>query len=263
MRSFARLASFALVLSTLGFSACGGNVGDSGDTGGSSGAGNPQSGGQAVSGRASTGGRSGSTGGVMATGGTVGAGGAIATGGAAPTMGGCCNLLACPSGHQLVMNGTCPAGSECYLYQSCCQQVMCARPAATCNAIPVCDAGDHEITGECPPSVIACYSRTLCGTTIRCISESGAGGEGGAGGATCEPAAEYNRKYVATNPSTCQLIDYACPPATQGFQNACGCGCEQPGSCPEFVDCAPRVDTRPPDPLCADSGACPYTTRAY
>jgi hypothetical protein len=221
MRSSAWLASFALVLPTLGFSACGGNVGDSGDTGGSSGAGNPQSGGQAVSGGASTGGRSGSTGGAIATGGLVGAGGAIATGGTAT-------------------GGT-----------------------ATCNAIPVCDAGDHEISGECPPSVVACYSRTLCGTTIRCISESAGGGEGGAGGSSCDPATEYNRKYVTTNPSSCLLIDYACPPTTEAFQNGCGCGCEQPASCPEFVDCAPRVDTRPPDPLCADSGACPYTTRAY
>ena len=243
MRSLARLASFSLFVSTLGFSACGGSVSDSGEQGGSAGFGRPDTGGQAVSGGASTGGRS-------------------ATGGAGPTMGGCCNLLACPSGHTLVLNGTCPAGSECYVYQSCCQQVTCARPVVTCDAIPVCDAGDRQISGECPPSV-QCYSRTLCGTTINCVSESGAGGAGGAGGASCDPAVEYNRKYVTTRPATCALIDYACPASTLMFQNECGCGCEQPASCPEWVDCAPRVDMRPPDPLCADSGACPYTQRAY
>jgi hypothetical protein len=198
----------------------------------------------------------------------------VATGGTAPSSGGCCALLACPSGSKLIGNqDECPAGTECFEAISCCEKVRCVRALVTCNAIPVCDAGDKEIMGECPLSLV-CYSRTLCGTTINCISgKSGTGGAGsggnggsagaaGAGGGKCNPATEFNREYVATNPKTCMLIDYACPANTKGFGNECGCGCEQPSTCPEFVDCAPSSNLEPPDPLCNSPGTCPYTLRA-
>lgn len=251
MRSFFGLTPSVPLALAIAFSACGGNVSEHGEQGGTPGVGQNETGG------ANTGGR-----GAISTGGLVSSGGVPATGGAGPTEGGCCNLLACPNGDQLLMGSSCPAGWECYAHQSCCTQVMCGRRSATCTALPTCDPGDRAIMGECPPSP-TCYSRTLCDTTIHCVSESGVGGEGGAGGAACDPAAEYNRKYAATDLRTCTLIDFACPETVRMFQNDCGCGCEQPATCPRFVDCAPRVDTRPMDPLCGDSAACPYTVRAY
>ncbi len=55
----------------------------------------------------------------------------------------------------------------------------------------------------------------------------------------CDPEAEWWRDYVATDPETCMVIDYVCPTNTTMFGNACGCGCEQDPSCPEWFDCMP------------------------
>lgn len=73
----------------------------------------------------------------------------------------------------------------------------------------------------------------------------------------CDPAKEWWRNYVATDPKTCMVIDYACPEYTTGFQNECGCGCEQDKSCPQFIDCMPPKD-------CTDLvKKCPYSGVAY
>jgi len=56
---------------------------------------------------------------------------------------------------------------------------------------------------------------------------------------TCDPEKEWYRDYVSTDPMTCAVIDFACPPNTTGFENACGCGCEQDPSCPQYFDCMP------------------------
>ncbi|MBK7580046.1 MAG: hypothetical protein IPI67_07540 [Myxococcales bacterium] len=73
----------------------------------------------------------------------------------------------------------------------------------------------------------------------------------------CDPAKEWWKKYVATDPKTCMVIDFACPPSTKGFENQCGCGCEQDPSCPQFIDCMPPSD-------CTDLvKKCPYSGVAY
>jgi len=75
----------------------------------------------------------------------------------------------------------------------------------------------------------------------------------------CDPDKEWWRQYVAKDPKQCAVIDYACPPNTKGFENACGCGCEQDASCPQWFDCMPPS---PCDPA-AIKEKCPYSGIAY
>jgi hypothetical protein len=194
---------------------------------------------------------SGGAGAMPGKGGTSAQGGAPGNGGA--TNGGamsCCLALAiCDSGDTQLKDGeACPSGGDCYSRSICCSTVRCMRPAAQCNAIPLCDEGDKQIQGECPPD-LRCYTRTLCGTTINCL------------GSACDRGAEYNRKYATTSHDSCALIDFACPANTEYFINDCGCGCQQDESCPQFVNCQPRIDDVPLSVLCSDKATCPYTQR--
>lgn len=121
-----------------------------------------------------------------------------------------------------------------------------------------CNPGDTEISGPdaCPPGA-SCYSNTICCSTVWCArAEAGDGG-------SCDPSAEYNRSYVGSSPAECALIDFMCPPNTTYFGNACGCGCEQASTCPEWVDCMPGPGTL--NPLCTTEGhaMCPYTKLAF
>lgn len=75
----------------------------------------------------------------------------------------------------------------------------------------------------------------------------------------CDPGSEWWRSYVATDPMMCQLIDYACPESTTGFSNACGCGCQQSASCPQYIDCMPPKGCDP----AAVQQKCPYTKIAF
>jgi hypothetical protein len=77
---------------------------------------------------------------------------------------------------------------------------------------------------------------------------------------TCDPAKEVNkRKYVGASTAQCAVIDFACTGNTTMFQNACGCGCEQDPSCPEWFDCMPPS---PCDPT-QIKDKCPYSGIAY
>ncbi len=77
---------------------------------------------------------------------------------------------------------------------------------------------------------------------------------------SCDPSKEPNRKYVAHSPEQCMLVRYACEPNTVGFSNACGCGCEQPATCPAFINCMPGPG---PSSCAADRARCPYTPVAF
>lgn len=160
----------------------------------------------------------------------------------------CCLAIATcgPDETELSAGEACPAGAVCEDRTICCQTIRCATSAATCDAIAVCDAGDTTLEGACPPNQ-ACYARSLCGSTVYCLDTQ------------CDPATEGNRKYMGDSPSKCALIDFVCPAGTIGFSNSCGCGCEQPQTCPSVVDCMPGGAT---SPMCADSTQCPYTLRA-
>lgn len=225
----------------------------------SSNAGNSNAG-SSNGGTANNGGNSGGAnarGGAMATGGRLGVGGTIVTGGAAsfggsaggPTV--CCAAVAsCNTGDLAIPSQLdCPQGLTCYSRTLCCSTVWCATGTALCDAIPTCNNDDTLVTGPCPPSDV-CYNVSLCGSTITCRRNT-----------ACNPVTEYNRNYVATSPSSCQVIKYSCPANTSMFSNACGCGCEQASTCPEYANCMPGslVD---PSQLCGDGTLCPYTERA-
>jgi len=123
-----------------------------------------------------------------------------------------------------------------------------------CNAMPVCAPGENQILSQndCPTG-FQCYSLTLCCTQIWCAKGSSDAG-------TCNPSSEYNRKYMGTSPTMCQQIRFNCPINTLMFSNACGCGCEQAATCPQYIDCMPGPGTS--SPLCSDGLSCPYSTRA-
>lgn len=195
-----------------------------------------------------------SNGGVaQSTNSTLSAGGTTTTGPANAGNSGtgrtCCLALAiCNEGDQQIAGPeSCPPGVQCYSNSICCSQVWCAPATVQCAAVPVCDPGDTEVTGACPPD-LSCYTRTICGSTINCKRAS----------TSCDPEAEYNRKYVA-DATGCQTIRFTCEANTTMFSNACGCGCEQDSTCPEFVDCMPGPGTR--SPLCSNT-SCPFTLRA-
>jgi hypothetical protein len=159
----------------------------------------------------------------------------------------CLAFPACGPGEEQVESlDDCPPLATCHEVSICCSTIVCAAPAAQCNAIPVCDEGDTEVKA-CLEEEESCYSRSLCGTTILCRDDS------------CDPDSEFNRNYVALG-ETCLLVDFACEENTEYFFNDCGCGCEQDSSCPEYLNCMPGGDV-PPE--CSDETACPFTPRAY
>jgi len=75
----------------------------------------------------------------------------------------------------------------------------------------------------------------------------------------CNPDTEWNRNYMSTDPSECAFLDYACPGNTVDFANDCGCGCEQPDSCPEWFNCMPPTECDP-EQITLE---CPYSEIAY
>lgn len=62
----------------------------------------------------------------------------------------------------------------------------------------------------------------------------------------CDPVEAWWASYVSTDPMECQVIDFACPEGTLGFQNACGCGCAQ------SLDACDPV-------MCMAPAQCPYS----
>lgn len=250
-----------LTLSPLLLAACGGST-----TSGSSGSNLDQDGGAgtggSATGGASAGGAGGSSDGGTGGGGISGSGG---VGNAGSGTGGelaCCLAAAvCNEGDEQISGpDQCPADADCYSNSICCSTVWCIRRTFNCFAWPACDLGDQQLDGACPP-LAYCYPRSSCGVTITCLDTASAADAGAAvDGGSCNPDAEYNRNYVSTDPQQCQVIDYACPANTTYFGNDCGCGCEQASSCPPSVDCMPGPGTQ--DPLCTQTGQCPYTIRA-
>jgi hypothetical protein len=75
----------------------------------------------------------------------------------------------------------------------------------------------------------------------------------------CDPMAEiHKRVYIGKSPDQCAVIDFACPANTTMFSNACGCGCEEDPSCPDFFDCQPSPDV-PPCNMAELTKRCPYS----
>lgn len=83
-------------------------------------------------------------------------------------------------------------------------------------------------SGESFPSLDGCNTCS-CGTDGLAFCTEKA--------CACNPDKEWWRKYFSADPNGCNVVD--CPQTTTGFQNACGCGCEQDPACPESFDCMP------------------------
>ncbi len=121
---------------------------------------------------------------------------------------------------------------------------------SNCSA-PSCAAGYFPNGSQCASSNTACYTISFCaGAILACVSAD----------PICDRGSDYNRSYVQADTTRCQSIAIDCISGTQSFSNSCGCGCEQPASCPRSVDCMPG--SAAPDPLCVDSTTCPLSPRA-
>lgn len=119
------------------------------------------------------------------------------------------------------------ACNTCY----CDQNGQSACTGAYCP--PECTyAGTTYQVGESFPALDGCNTCTCTDGGIVCTKVA----------CSCDPTTEWWRDYVSTSVNECALIDFACPENTTGFQNACGCGCEQDASCPQTIDCQPPTD---------------------
>jgi hypothetical protein len=112
-----------------------------------------------------------------------------------------------------------------------------------------CDDGDTLTNATCADTTNGCYTMGYCGLSITCTKPSVA----------CDRAAQYNRSYTEADVSRCSSIKFECVAGTQPFSDSCGCGCEQPATCPRYVDCMPGGTS---DPLCSNATSCPFTLRA-
>lgn len=242
--------SFGLVLLAALCTACGGALvpsdeGDDSGTGGSTSDGAGQDGGVGGSGNA-PGAGGGAGGSVPTTGGAPGTGGddPMGTGGEPPQC--CLAEASCGEGDlEVESESDCPIGGECYSSTTCCSTVWCMKQQPLCDASPTCAADETQVA-TCLEGRV-CVKRVLCGDVITCQKVE----------SFCDLGQQPNREYVGQG-SECIDVDLACPEHTTPFDEPCGCGCEQPSSCPEYVDCEPGGEL---DPLC-ESNECPFTTRA-
>lgn len=233
-----------------------------------------------------------------ATGTLKGAGGSTGNGGDSSIGGLCCNSRpTCRVGDTELSNAeTCPTGSTCYMQPAvCCSPaILCAsgvggssqggastggastggtstgglgnvggnsglggwawdtpsEPVGGACSAPACAAGYSHGNSGCPLTTPnPCYTADECGGGMTCLKTS----------VVCDRAAEYNRRYQYADTTACQTANITCPSNTTVFKNACGCGCEQSATCPQWVDCMPGGTL---SPMCSDSTNCPFTLRA-
>jgi hypothetical protein len=126
-----------------------------------------------------------------------------------------------------------------------CTKIGC--PIETCEY-----AGVEHAVGESFPATDGCNTCTCAeGGDVACTEMA----------CPCDPDTEYNRDYKGDS-ETCKQIRFSCPDNTTMFSNDCGCGCEQPDTCPEYFNCMPGPDVAPCDAqtLLAE---CPYSGIAY
>ncbi len=122
-----------------------------------------------------------------------------------------------------------------------CTQLACA---STCTY-----AGKVYKEGETFPALDGC-NKCTCSSGLASCTEINC---------PCDPGQEWYRDYVSKSPKECATISYACPENTTAFSNACGCGCEQDPSCPQWFDCMPPAGCNVPQ----IKKQCPYSGIAY
>ncbi len=114
------------------------------------------------------------------------------------------------------------------------------------ECLPCLYAGKEVLSGATIPDRDGCNSCTCEFAAISCTKKA----------CTCDPAKEWWRNYVATSAKECSLVDFTCDAGATPFSNDCGCGCEEPSTCPQFAQCDPAYDCAK---ILAD---CPYAGAA-
>lgn len=163
-----------------------------------------------------------------------------------------CTLMACAAcsygGKVYTPGETFPATDGCNTCKCAADgSVACTKMAcASCSY-----AGKTYKPGDVFPALDGCNS-CQCGATgaVSCTEKACT---------TCSPKDEWWRHYVGTSPQQCALIDFMCPASTGYFANACGCGCEQAASCPQWFNCMPPASCDP----AKIKEQCPYSGIAY
>lgn len=196
------------------------------------------------------------TGSTPSYGGEAGAGGAIGIDGSVGSGGGvCCHTNPTCDPGDVQLGGACPPDSSCYTVTACCNTILCLY--SQCSVAPCLDGDSVLVDGACPPGR-SCYLQAVCNAVFYCVS----GGIPDAGGSGCGLPPPSGVHYFSTSLSECaRRIGYVCPTGTTAYGDDCGCGCIQPQSCPDFVDCAAVIPPGPMDPLCNNPSMCPYTIR--
>ena len=138
-------------------------------------------------------------------------------------------------------------------WQCDCNTCWCEAGGQVYGTLKACDVcvdetGVHFV-GESFPAKDGCNTCRCevgaVGAVVSCTEKA----------CVCDIGGEWWRNYVATDVSSCALLDYVCPANTQHFGNDCGCGCEQDKTCPEYVNCQPGAN-----PNCqAQLAKCPYS----
>ncbi len=150
-------------------------------------------------------------------------------------------------GQTFTPGDTFPAGDGCNM----CSCMDDGSIACTAMACPICvyEGAEHQ-PGESFPSIDGCNTCTCMDDgTVSCTEIA----------CPCDPPNEWWREYASLDAQECLLLDFACPANTLRFDNACGCGCEQDASCPQFFDCMPPAQCD----VQALMEQCPYSEIAF
>jgi hypothetical protein len=152
--------------------------------------------------------------------------------------------------------GGTPPAAGCADGQACPQGQVCktdaSAPGGTC--VRACQhAGKAYAVGEGFPSADGCNTCSCMEDgSVACTKKACA----------CSPETETNRRYKMRDASQCKAALFQCDPGTKPFFSDCGCGCEQPATCPQFVNCMPGPGAQP----CNEDEikkSCPFTQIAH
>jgi hypothetical protein len=131
-----------------------------------------------------------------------------------PTASGCSDDAACPAGQM-------------------CKKADAASPG-TC--VKACMEGrTARALGETFPASDGCNTCTCSESGVACTEKA----------CQCDPEREKNREYRIRDQNQCKAALYRCPEGAKPFVNTCGCGCEQPASCPQNFNCMPGPGAAP------------------
>lgn len=148
-----------------------------------------------------------------------------------------------------------PPQGACDDDHACAAGQVCKRdPGASSGAcVQGCIQGrDSHAVGDSFPSADGCNTCSCTESGVACTKKACA----------CDPAREQHRQYKLKDPNECKVAFFQCPVGAKPFFNDCGCGCEQPASCPPSFNCMPGPGSVPCDAE-AIKKQCPLSIIAY